>query len=593
MRGSMSTNSDAISIHELLHDRSIYQMPLFQRRYQWTVDEQLEKFWSDITAVVDDQVDRSFLGAIVLQTEKESTSKRSRQFTVIDGQQRITTFYLFLCAVVNFARQNGYESAASDLESQYLSSSLSAENGQAKIVPTIRDNANLNEVLRGIPDNKVKLLPDVGKNDGQMILAYMYFGEKIEDYIEDFDEGDKKDRLEELYAALLDKMEIVQIVLDKSHNANEVFDRLNTAGRPLTIMDLVRNEMFQLVSSDYEVALRLYNELWGPFEQSFEKALSDKDAIERGKIIDGFFFPYALTRLKTAKKNNLLQDLRRIWARLEAEDGENCDHSFGPECVIRDLEKMRDPYLAIDQGIRISGIGDDLWEAIRNLRRIPLPGVAHPYFLSLLASVVDGVTSEDRAAKVCSVVESFFVRRGINGLEPTGLHAIFKKLWDDVGDRYEDLTGALETRTISFPSDDEVREAVRTKALYKRRVEKFVLAAYEAYLQEQSISRLSYLPKITTDHVMPQSYQGDWKSLLSEERHEELKDLWGNLVPLSSPENSAKGAKNFAQSKAALSDETSFKTTKKLLSQHDEWNEETILARCEELSEWAVARWPK
>ena len=120
----MSTDSDAISIHELLQDRSIYQMPLFQRKYQWSVGDQLEKFWSDISTVVDDQVDRSFLGAIVLQTENEGTSKRSRVFTVIDGQQRITTFYLFMCAIVNYSRSKGFENVASDLETQYLILSL-------------------------------------------------------------------------------------------------------------------------------------------------------------------------------------------------------------------------------------------------------------------------------------------------------------------------------------------------------------------------------------------------------------------------------------------------------------------------------------
>lgn len=583
----MSTDSDAISIHELLQDRSIYQMPLFQRKYQWSVGDQLEKFWSDISTVVDDQVDRSFLGAIVLQTENEGTSKRSRVFTVIDGQQRITTFYLFMCAIVNYSRSKGFENVASDLETQYLISALSGEKGRAKIVPTLRDNANFNEVLNGIEGNKIKHLPGTGRNDGPMILAYLYFGEKIEEYMGDVESGDESAKLSELYDAVLEKMEVVQIVLDKSHNANEVFDRLNNAGQPLAIIDLVRNEMFQTVSDDYEDALRLYNELWEPFERSFDASLSDFTEKDRRKVIDGFFFPYALTRHPSAKKNNLLQDLRSIWNKLSQGPG------IQAEAVIHDLELMREPYLAIDQGIRPDGIGDQLWEAILGLRKVPIPGVTNPYFMSLLAAVSKSEVDEQDALEVCRIIEAFFVRRGFVGLEPTGLHSVFKKLWSEVGADFSRLTGELETRTISFPTDEEVRASVESKALYKRKIEKFVLATYEAGLQDKSLSRLKFLPDITTDHVMPQKWQGDWKKVLSKSEHEQIVDLWGNLVPLSAPENSAKGASNYKEAREKLSDETSFKTARRLLQTYDDWTKETILERSRLLGEWAVERWPK
>lgn len=583
----MGTASDAISIHELLQDRSVYQMPLFQRKYQWTTGEQLEKFWEDISGVVEGQVDLSFLGAIVLQTEKEGTSKRSRVFTVIDGQQRITTFFIFLCAVVNYARLNGHEDVAADLESQYLTSSFSQEKGQGKIVPTLQDNANFNEVLNGIKGNRIRHLPASGTNDGPMILAYLYFGEKIEEYVGVVSESDRLKRLSDLYDAVLEKMEIVQIVLDKSHNANEVFDRLNNSGQPLSIIDLVRNEMFQTVSDEYEEAFSLYNQLWGPFERSFESSLSEYDERDRQKIVDGFFFPYALTRLSSAKKNNILRDLRSIWSKFSA--GGRIDAG----AAIRDLELMRGPYLAIDQGVRPDGIGDALWEAILALRNVPIPGVTNPYFMSLLAAVADGSVTESDAILTCSIVESFFVRRGFVGLEPTGLHSVFKKLWDDVGADHTRLSSKLETRTISFPNDDEVLAAIENKALYKRRIEKFVLATFEAHLQDRSISRLKFLPDITTDHVMPQKWQGEWKQVISEAEHAKIVDLWGNLVPLSAPENSAKGAMSYDAARKKFSEETSFKTVRNLMKDYESWDRDAIFERSKQLGLWAIKRWPK
>ncbi|HUR36950.1 MAG TPA: DUF262 domain-containing protein [Terriglobales bacterium] len=599
----MSTDSNAITIHELLHERCVYQMPLFQREYQWREHSELSHFWDDLVSVVDDEIDVSFLGAVVLQIEKTGTSKSSQIYTVIDGQQRITTFFLMMCAIVATARVHGWTETAADLETQYLVSALSAEKGRAKLVPTFRDNANFNEVIKNIPNSPVKLLPDTGMPDGPMVLAYQYLTRRVGEFLEGEKSGTTaktEDRLSKLYNALLEKMEVVQIILDKAHNANEVFDRLNTAGRPLSTMDLVRNELFQTVSEDYDKAEKLYSSLWAPFEKNFDEALEDHDSETRSSIVDDFFFPYALTYLPSAKKNKLLPDLRRIWAKLSLnpimESAQAHDLgalSIDPTLVITSLESMRSPYLAMDQGIRLDKVSDALWEAILNLRGVPVPGVTHPYFMKLLSEVMAGSVGDADALAVCAVLESFFVRRGLVGLEPTGLHSIFKKLWDDAKADPSLVKKSIQTGTISFPPDEEVLRAIEDKGLYKKRVEKYVLRSYEAHLQQTSLAKLSYLPKITADHVMPQDWQGEWKKVISKEDHERVVDLWGNLVPLSSPENSAKGAKSFGEAKALLSQETAFLTTKRLMAKTDTWDKETILARCIELADWAITRWPK
>lgn len=598
MGASVGTDSNAISIHELLHDRSIYQMPLFQRRYQWAEDTELSKFWDDLTSVLDDEVDISFLGAIVLQIEREGSAKRSRVYTVIDGQQRITTFYLFLCAVVDYAFKHGYADTANDLVKQYLVSGLSAEHGDSKLIPTFQDNSNFNEVIKSIDGLAINLLPDTGLNDGPMILAFMYFSDAIEKTLGRVeDEVEREAELEKIFTTLLERMEVVQIVLDKSHNANEVFDRLNTAGRPLGTMDLVRNELFQTVSEDYERATALYQKKWEPFEKSFEKKLSDLKAVDRAKVIDGFFFPYALVHFNSAKKNNLLHDLRKIWGRLsscESFSGE--PHQKGqidPDCVVVSLEELKGPYPALDQGIRMDELSDSFWDSISGLRRVPIPGVSQPYFMQLISSVARGNVTEQDAIAVSKVIESFFVRRGFVGLEPTGLHSIFKKLWSDAGADPEAVKENIQTGTISFPDDEEVLAGVLEKGLYGKRIEKYVLWAYEMELQSKSFAQLSYLPAITTDHVMPQEWKGEWKNVISQDMHSEIIHLWGNLVPLSGKENSAKHAKSFSEAKGLLAHETAFVTTKRFLHKFDTWGRDEILARTEELGKWAIQKWVK
>ena len=124
-----------------------------------------------------------------------------------------------------------------------------------------------------------------------------------------------------------------------------------------------------------------------------------------------------------------------------------------------------------------------------------------------------------------------------------------------------------------------------------RRLCNFVLAEYERATSKGDI--LEVLPKITADHVMPQSRIGDWKTQVSEEDHAEYLHTWANLVPLSGGANSLKGCKSWAETQRLLANETVFSTTKHLLADSEVWGISQIQERAETLSIWAVNRWPK
>ena len=92
---------------------------------------------------------------------------------------------------------------------------------------------------------------------------------------------------------------------------------------------------------------------------------------------------------------------------------------------------------------------------------------------------------------------------------------------------------------------------------------------------------------------MPQDYSEDWEAIVDKEFHERYKHTWANLVPLSRPLNSEKGNKTWDEIRDYLSEETIYKTTKRLTQLYPDWNADAILSRAEVLGEWAVARWPR
>ena len=77
-----------------------YVVPLYQRPYVWDEDKQWEPFWDDVVTLLEHQESGEghhythFLGAVVLEQETSSPGEIP-VFTVIDGQQRLTTLRNF------------------------------------------------------------------------------------------------------------------------------------------------------------------------------------------------------------------------------------------------------------------------------------------------------------------------------------------------------------------------------------------------------------------------------------------------------------------------------------------------------------------
>lgn len=78
-----------------LEDDTVFSIPEYQRPYSWEISH-CDKLWQDITDFVSiDSKDRYFFGTIIINCQKDDTV-----FSLIDGQQRTTTFLLLLKALL-------------------------------------------------------------------------------------------------------------------------------------------------------------------------------------------------------------------------------------------------------------------------------------------------------------------------------------------------------------------------------------------------------------------------------------------------------------------------------------------------------------
>lgn len=197
--------------------------------------------------------------------------------------------------------------------------------------------------------------------------------------------------------------------------------------------------------------------------------------------------------------------------------------------------------------------------------------------------------NKNEGLEVLKVIESFLVRRAVCGHEPTGLHAVFKKLWKDCNGQPSSslVSEAISShKTVVWPDNIHFEEAIKNRDLYNTGIISFLLFQFEISLKGDK-----HTIKPWIEHVLPESPSPDWDKHFSEKEHKMLKDTMANLIPLSSEMNRSIGNKAYSIKRKKFQDDSSFKTAREFARQYSNWTPKDIANRAEELAKWAVNRW--
>ena len=215
-----------------------YIIPLFQRHYVWGQAEQWGPLWKDIKdkachRMSESQRDRfsHFTGAIVIQ-QKQTNVDEVQKYEIIDGQQRLTTFQLILCAIRDVCNSCGFEKIGTEAHRYILNQGALLDDSNSekyKLLPTEFDRAPFISLTDG----------RVGDSSGRIRIAYNYFKKEIEDYV-----NRDKNKTLGLFRSILNDFGFVQILLDAGDEPERIFESLNARAQPLLQFDLLRNNLF-------------------------------------------------------------------------------------------------------------------------------------------------------------------------------------------------------------------------------------------------------------------------------------------------------------------------------------------------------------
>lgn len=575
----LTKNTGETDLSSLMSNNAVFEIPFFQRPYKWT-EKRLVPLHADVLALVDGLSDLHFLGAIITHG-RDSASARPRPYEVIDGQQRLTTIYLHICAVVKTLIDHDDFDEASALFTTYLTTRNSFPGvPNISLHPSKEDRSDLNTVIQEIlahkgfgsrlPWFKFQPLSGTDSKNGRIIKNFKLI-KKF--YQEQIGPDADLDRLKTIYNALLNKVTVVEINVRDPVNGPKIFDSLNSRQEPMTVGDLVRNDVFsKTASSNAELAAELDTQHWQPFYRKFSV-----EEPKKKNYFDDYFFPYALIENHNLRKSDAYAHLRRLWINKDPKD------------VISDLAVYQDPFLDLVTGGNLSGHDKATAEKFATLRQLGVPASTYPFLMRLSRAITDGEIAPDQGRMVIDVIDSFLTRRAICGIEPTGLHAVFKRLWTDCdGEVSADnvMNRIADHKTVPWPGDADVVANVKTRPLYGTNIDKHLVLEYDDHLGGDRIRGNLWI-----EHVLPTSSAPGWTQF-STEQHRRMKDLFANLIPLSAEMNNNLRAKPYDLKRPVYQNDSMYKSARKFAEEHESWTPEALETRGEVLAQWCVERWP-
>lgn len=246
-----------------------YIVPDYQREYVWT-DKEVQQLLDDIDEQIDGNNGREyFIGTVLVAP----TNQRGH-YEVIDGQQRLTTFFLLLCAL----RQRFSGEPQAHALYNLICSDFTDSSGN--VVTTLKLDPryeSAGEVLRALvtanaAPQAVRAavqaadIPNFGSLEN-LLAAYATIHRYLDDNCDD------SAKLKRHWGYLANNVVFIQISADVS-SALKIFETINERGVGLNPMDLLKNLLFTNVRQDQFTELKdQWKKITSPLEKAKEKPL--------------------------------------------------------------------------------------------------------------------------------------------------------------------------------------------------------------------------------------------------------------------------------------------------------------------------------
>ncbi|WQW39344.1 DUF262 domain-containing protein [Helicobacter pylori] len=228
-------DSNDLNLRDVLKDELYYQIPIYQRPYQWT-EENCEKLLDDLFEdYEEDRESDYFCGSLVLIAISEDS--KAKTYDIVDGQQRLSTFILLAKVLATL-----YSERLTEESKDYLQESLNVRYGK-------KDRLNFNAI--GFNSKKDFQYALTSFNDAPVSNNknnYLKNAICLKNYLEKKEIENIDDFIDWLYCNVV----FITITCPDADKALRIFNVLNARGLALNATDIFKGELLKKLTEEKE-----------------------------------------------------------------------------------------------------------------------------------------------------------------------------------------------------------------------------------------------------------------------------------------------------------------------------------------------------
>ncbi len=508
-------------------NKRVFKVPVYQRNYDWSNIE-CEKLYQDIMKA-NERDHKHFAGTIVYIVGLDGSTLN--EVLIIDGQQRLTTMYILLKALLDAAI--GVSVRIEEEIKEVMFNRNCEEKYKLKLKPVKSDNEQLLLLIK----DKIE---DMDRNSN-IYKNYITFKKLIEEtIIEGLELSDVLNGIK--------KLELVEIVLDinQGDEPQKIFESINSTGLDLSLADKIRNYLLMDDTNQDE----LYENYWSEIEKNVGY-----------RNLEDFVINFSNSQIsKSVNSKNAYRLFK-----------EHCDENhLSHEDVLKKMKRTSKYYGAfIGENHSYGKEVSDYLGAFYTIKQTTIL----PLLFKIFDDYEDNHINKNTLCKVLDYLLTYLVRitaceinKNLSKFMKSMYDRVIKSSYDNYYEKFVMFLNDLKAND-RMPTDNEFIEALVHKPLYKKPICKFVLSVIENSTKEHiDISNL------TIEHILPQKENAAvWKKEVGDDYsrvYEVYLHTLGNLT--FTGHNSELGTK-------------SFKDKKKILDV-DKWDESSILRRAKVLA---------
>ena len=359
-------------------------IPPYQRNYEWDT-QMCEVFYKDIEKVAHSSGAQHFFGTVIFYEEQSQIFGEPSKYILVDGQQRLTTTMLFLIAARDVIQDANFKNT---IESKYLrNNNVSGDDVEYKI--------KLKQVENDWGAYKKLVLGEkLEQNDKKSTVYtnYLFFLSKLEKL--------GQAEINNLVMDGLTQFNIVTIQLEPERNKwekpQEIFESMNSLGKPLSLADLVRNYLLLGKSSSKQNTL--YHNYWLKIEKNLT---GEDDSFSISAFIRDYMQLKSASVYKKATETNykeLYRNFKELFADTDSEE------------LIQNLAIQSENY-SILAGYKTSG-DTRIDSKISDLKTVEASGF-YSFILGVLNLRTEGKLSSDNCLSILDAIFVYITRRRI------------------------------------------------------------------------------------------------------------------------------------------------------------------------------------